>query len=112
MIIIPIVVFGPTQLANAATSVHQTALNGLEVLTRVVLTNVSAAPRIISIWIGRGGAAAADADLIVDSKSLSVDESWICNELAGLVLGSLDKIYMMADVATSVNATGSGYGVK
>ena len=109
MTVAPLGLFGPAQLANAVATIYTAPANSRIVLTRTVFTNVSAATRTITVHVVRSGNTAVSGNILVDAKPVSVDESWVCNELAGMVLGAGDFIAAFADSATSVNYIGSGY---
>lgn len=109
MAVTPLALFGPAQLANAVATIYTAPANSRIVLTRVVFTNVSAATRTVTVHVVRSGGSAASGNILINAKPVSVDESWVCNELAGMVLGAGDFVAAFADSATSVNYFGSGW---
>lgn len=115
MTTVPKVLFGPTQVPNAAAAIFTSPPNTTSVVTRAVVTNESAGAATLTIWIVRSGGARANGNILVGAaaagQSLAAGpvEPYVVQTLAGMVLGPGDAIHALSDTNNVLNFVGSGW---
>lgn len=109
MLSAPKVLFGPSQLAAADTTIYTSAANTFTTITRVVFTNVNTVAVTLTVNVVRSGGSVATTNQVISAYTISAGEAYVAPELAGLILGAGDFISANAGTASSINAVGSGY---
>lgn len=73
---------------EAAQTTQYTATNCTSIIDKFTATNTSAAIAVISVNLVSSGGAAGTTNLIVDTRSIAIDETYTFPELVGQVLAS------------------------
>jgi hypothetical protein len=73
---------------EAAQTTQYTATNCTAIIDKFTATNTSAAIAVISVNLVSSGGAAGTTNLIVDTRSIAIDETYTFPELVGQVLAS------------------------
>lgn len=101
------VLIAPQQVSNSQTT-YYTSTGMKTIIDKCTVTNVTAGVVTVSINLVTSGGAAGVTNLILDTKSLAVDECYTCPEIVGQILGSGDFISAIASAATSITIRASG----
>lgn len=115
MTITPAAVIGPAAVPNAAAAIYTSPTNTTTVITRAVLTNVSAAGAKVTLWVVRDGDSRANSNIVMGATasgqtiSAGPSDPTIVNALAGLVLAAGDAIHGLSDTADALNLIASGW---
>jgi hypothetical protein len=92
---------------EAAQTTQYTATNCTAIIDKFTATNTSAAIAVISVNLVSSGGAAGATNLIVDNRSIAVDETYTFPELVGQVLAASGFISTTGTAATlTIRASG------
>lgn len=105
------VLLPPKQLENAQTTQY-TATNVKAIIDKATVTNTSAANVTLSVNLVTSGGSAGSANLIMDTRTIVPDETYLCPELVGQVLEAGSFISTIAGAATSLTMRVSGREVS
>lgn len=105
----PAVLTPSVQLSNSAAAIYTAPALGQAVIKRAVFTNTDTVPHTITIHRVPSGGTALTSNLLVSGYRLTPGESYISNELSNMVLNGGEAIYALADTASQVNVTMSGF---
>lgn len=94
--------------AENVQTTQYTSTNVRTIIDKFTATNYSAGAVTISVNLVASGGTAADANLIVKTKTLQASECYTFPEIVGHVLEVGDFISTIAGAATSVNIRASG----
>lgn len=101
----------PKQLENAQTSQY-TATSVRAIIDKATITNTSAANVTVSVNLVTVSGSASSSNLIIDSRTIVPDETYLCPELVGHVLEAGGFISTIAGAATSLTMRVSGREVS
>lgn len=97
----------PKQLENAQTAQY-TATSVRAIIDKATITNTSAANVTVSVNLVTVSGSASSSNLIIDSRTIVPDETYLCPELVGHVLEAGGFISTIAGAATSLTMRVSG----
>lgn len=95
------------QLENSQTTQY-TAANVRAIIDKATVTNTSAANVTFSANIVNPGGSAGSNNLIIDTRTIVPDETYLCPELVGQVLEPGSFLSTIAGAATSLTMRVSG----
>jgi len=101
----------PKQLENAQTSQY-TATNVRAIIDKATITNTSANNVTVSVNLVTVSGSAGASNLIIDTRTIVPDETYLCPELVGQVLEAGGFISTIAGTATSLTMRVSGREVS
>jgi hypothetical protein len=101
----------PKQLENAQTSQY-TATNVRAIIDKATITNTSANNVTVSVNLVTVSGSAGASNLIIDTRTIVPDETYLCPELVGQVLEAGGFISTIAGAGTSLTMRVSGREVS
>lgn len=103
------VLLEPVNLTTDATDTSYVSTGLTTVIDKCTLTNHSATPISVNIYLVRSGSAASTtANAIILSKTLQVNETYTCPEIIGAALAADDSLQADASAISSVCIRASG----
>jgi hypothetical protein len=105
------VLVAPKQLENAQTAQY-TATSVRAIIDKATITNTSAGNVTVSVNLVTVSGSASASNLIIDNRTIVVDETYLCPELVGQVLDAGGFISTIAGSATSLTMRVSGREVS
>jgi len=97
----------PLQLQNAQTTQY-TATNVRAIIDKATVTNTDTVARTFSVNIVTSGGVAGNANLVIDTRSVQPDETYLCPELVGQAIEAGGFISTIASAATALTLRVSG----
>jgi hypothetical protein len=97
----------PLQL-QASQTTQYTATNVRAIIDKATVTNTDTVARTFSVNIVTSGGSAGNANLVIDTRTVQPDETYLCPELVGQALGPGDFISTIASAATALTMRVSG----
>ena len=91
MAVTPKVLVPPVQLATGGTTQYTSAL-ARAIIDKATVTNTDTVNRSFSVHLVNTGGSASAANLVIDSRTVAPDETYLCPELVGHVLNPGDFI--------------------
>ena len=107
MAVIVKVLVGPLQMQNAQTTQY-TATNVRTIIDKATVTNTDTSNRTFSVNLVNSGGSAGNANLVIDTKTVVPDETYLCPELVGQVIEPGGFISTIASAATALTIRVSG----
>lgn len=107
--IVPVALWGPSQLGTSAAAVVTTPAANTYVVTRAVFTNTGSTARTITVHIVRSGASATASNMVISAYTVQPGEAYVAPELSGVVLNGGDTIQALASAGSVITALGSGF---
>lgn len=107
MAVIAKVLVAPLQLATAATTQY-TATGVKAIIDKATVTNTDTVNRSFNVHIVTSGGSANNGNLVIDTKTVVPNETYLCPELVGQVLDAGDFISTTASAATALTLRISG----
>lgn len=101
----------PKQLENSQTTQY-TASNVRAIIDKATITNTSASNVTVSVNLVTVSGSAGSSNLIIDTRTIVPDETYLCPELVGQVLEAGSFISTIAGAATSLTMRVSGREVS
>jgi hypothetical protein len=101
----------PKQLENAQTSQY-TATNVRAIIDKATITNTSANNVTVSVNLVTVSGSAGASNLIIDTRTIVPDETYLCPELVGQVLEAGGFISTIAGTASALTMRVSGREVS
>lgn len=98
----------PAKQVEAAQTTQYTAEEVEAIIDKFTVTNTSGGNVTFSCNLVSAGGTAGVENLIIDSKTITPQETYTCPELVGQVLGTGGFISTSASVATSLTMRASG----
>lgn len=98
----------PAKQAENAQTTQYTATNCKTIIDKFTVTNTTAGNVTISVNLVTSGGSAGASNLILDTRSIAVDECYTCPELVGQALEPSGFISTIASAATSLTIRVSG----
>lgn len=102
------VIVQPLQLAVAATTQYTVPAGTRCIIDKATVTNTDTVNRSFSVNLVPSSSSASNANLIIDARAVVPDETYLCPELIGQVLGPGDFISTTASAATALTLRISG----
>ena len=97
----------PLQL-QAVQTTQYTATNVRAIIDKATVTNTDTVARTFSVNIVTSGGAAGNANLVIDTRSVQPDETYLCPELVGQAIEAGGFISTIASAATALTFRVSG----
>jgi hypothetical protein len=101
----------PKQLENTQTSQY-TATNVRAIIDKATITNTSANNVTVSVNLVTVSGSAGASNLIIDTRTIVPDETYLCPELVGQVLEAGSFISTIAGTASTLTMRVSGREVS
>jgi hypothetical protein len=93
---------------EASQTTQYTATNVRAIIDKATVTNTDTVARTFSVNIVTSGGSAGNANLVIDTRTVQPDETYLCPELVGQVLAPGGFISTIASNATSLTLRVSG----
>jgi hypothetical protein len=107
MAVVAKVLVPPLQLVTAATTQY-TATGVKAIIDKATVTNTDTVNRSFNVHIVTSGGSANNGNLVIDTKTVVPNETYLCPELVGQVLDAGDFISTTASAATALTLRISG----
>lgn len=98
----------PRKQAENAQTTQYTAASCKTIIDKFTVTNTTAGTVAFSANLVASGGAAADSNLIIDTKGIAAGECYTCPELVGQTLEPGGFISTLAGAAASLTISASG----
>lgn len=76
----------PVQMANAQTTQYTTPTATRCIIDKATVTNTDTTARSFSVNLVQASGSAANSNLVIDTRGVQPDETYLCPELVGQVL--------------------------
>jgi hypothetical protein len=107
MAVIAKVLVPPKQMENSQTAQY-TATAVKAIIDKVTVTNTGASNATFSVNLVTVSGSAGNSNLVIDTKTVVPDETYLCPELVGQVLEAGSFISTIASAATTLTLRVSG----
>ena len=97
----------PKQMESSQTTQY-TATNVRAIIDKATVTNTDTVARTFSVNVVTSGGVAGNGNLVIDTRTVMPDETYLCPELVGHVLAPGGFISTIASAATSLTLRVSG----
>lgn len=98
----------PVQMAATATTQYTVPVGTRVIIDKATVTNTDIANRTFSVNLVPSGGSASNANLVIDTRTVVPDETYLCPELIGQIIGPGDFISTVASAATALTLRISG----
>lgn len=98
----------PPKQMEAVQTTQYTASNVRAIIDKATVTNTDTVARTFSVNIVTSGGSAGVSNLVIDTRTVQPDETYLCPELVGHVLAPGGFISTIASAATSLTLRVSG----
>jgi hypothetical protein len=98
----------PPKQMEASQTTQYTATNVRAIIDKATVTNTDTVSRTFSVNIVTSGGSAGNSNLVIDTRTVQPDETYLCPELVGHVLAPGGFISTIASNATSLTLRVSG----
>ena len=98
----------PPKQMEASQTTQYTATNVRAIIDKATVTNTDTVSRTFSVNIVTSGGSAGVSNLVIDTRTVQPDETYLCPELVGHVLAPGGFISTIASNATSLTLRVSG----
>ena len=88
----------PSKSLESATTTQYTATGKVAMIDKFIVTNFSGAAAVFTVWLVPSGGAAANANVVIYSRSIAIGETYLCPELVGQLI--LPGGFIATNVAT------------
>lgn len=105
---VTVAVLVPPKQIEASQTTQYTATNVRAIIDKATVTNTNTAAQTFSVNIVTSGGAAGVSNLVIDTRTVQPDETYLCPELVGHVLAPGGFISTIASNATSLTLRVSG----
>jgi hypothetical protein len=102
----------PPKQMEASQTTQYTATNVRAIIDKATVTNTDTVSRTFSVNIVTSGGSAGVSNLVIDTRTVQPDETYLCPELVGHVLAPGGFISTIASNATSLTLRVSGREVS
>lgn len=102
----------PSKLIEAGDTVQYISANITTIIDKCTCTNVSASPITVSINITGSAGEQLQSNIILKSKVIQPNETYLCPEIAGQIMVSGDVFITNASVGDAVVLRASGRRVS
>jgi hypothetical protein len=107
-----IAVLVPPKQLEATQTTQYTATSVRAIIDKATVTNTDSVARTFSVNLVTSGGSAGNANLVIDTRTVQPDETYLCPELVGQVLAPGGFISTIASNATSLTMRVSGREVS
>ena len=98
----------PPKQMEAVQTTQYTATSVRAIIDKATVTNTDTVSRTFSVNIVTSGGSAGNANLVIDTRTVQPDETYLCPELVGHVLAPGGFISTIASNATALTLRVSG----
>jgi hypothetical protein len=105
---VTVTVLVPPKQMEATQTTQYTATNVRAIIDKATVTNTDTVSRTFSVNIVTSGGSAGNANLVIDTRTVQPDETYLCPELVGHVLAPGGFISTIASNATALTLRVSG----
>ncbi len=105
---VTVAVLVPPKQMEAVQTTQYTATNVRAIIDKATVTNTDTVARTFSVNIVTSGGSAGNANLVIDTRTVQPDETYLCPELVGHVLAPGGFISTIASNATALTLRVSG----
>jgi hypothetical protein len=105
---VTVTVLVPPKQMEASQTTQYTATNVRAIIDKATITNTDTVARTFSVNIVTSGGSAGNGNLVIDTRTVQPDETYLCPELVGHVLAPGGFISTIASNATSLTLRVSG----
>ena len=105
---VTVAVLVPPKQMEASQTTQYTATAVRAIIDKATVTNTDTVARTFSVNIVTSGGVAGNANLVIDTRTVQPDETYLCPELVGQVLAPGGFISTIASNATSLTLRISG----
>jgi hypothetical protein len=105
---VTVAVLVPPKQMEAVQTTQYTATNVRAIIDKATVTNTDTVSRTFSVNIVTSGGSAGNSNLVIDTRTVQPDETYLCPELVGQVLAPGGFISAIASNATSLTLRVSG----
>lgn len=98
----------PRKFAEASQTVQYTASNVKAVIDAFTATNTGSVNVNFSVNLVAALDSAANRNLVIDNRTISPGDTYLCPELIGQILNNGGTISTLASVASSITISASG----
>lgn len=98
----------PPMQMQATQTTQYTATGVRAIIDKATVTNTDVVARSFSVNLVQSGGSASNANLVIDTKFVQPDETYLCPELVGHVLNVGGFISTIASAATALTLRVSG----
>ncbi len=105
---VTVAVLVPPKQMEAVQTTQYTATSVRAIIDKATVTNTDTVARTFSVNIVTSGGSAGNANLVIDTRTVQPDETYLCPELVGHVLAPGGFISTIASNATSLTLRVSG----
>ena len=105
---VTVTVLVPPKQMEAVQTTQYTATNVRAIIDKATITNTDTVARTFSVNIVTSGGSAGVSNLVIDTRTVQPDETYLCPELVGHVLAPGGFISTIASNATSLTLRVSG----
>jgi hypothetical protein len=105
---VTVTVLVPPKQMEASQTTQYTATNVRAIIDKATVTNTDTVSRTFSVNIVTSGGSAGNANLVIDTRTVQPDETYLCPELVGHVLAPGGFISTIASNATALTLRVSG----
>jgi hypothetical protein len=109
---VTVTVLVPPKQMEASQTTQYTATNVRAIIDKATVTNTDTVSRTFSVNIVTSGGSAGVSNLVIDTRTVQPDETYLCPELVGHVLAPGGFISTIASAATSLTLRVSGREVS
>ena len=105
---VTVTVLVPPKQMEASQTTQYTATNVRAIIDKATVTNTDTVSRTFSVNLVTVGGSAGNSNLVIDTRTVQPDETYLCPELVGQVLAPGGFISTIASNATSLTLRVSG----
>ncbi len=105
---VTVAVLVPPKQMEAVQTTQYTATSVRAIIDKATVTNTDTVSRTFSVNIVTSGGSAGNANLVIDTRTVQPDETYLCPELVGHVLAPGGFISTIASNATALTLRVSG----
>ena len=105
---VTVAVLVPPKQMEAVQTTQYTATSVRAIIDKATVTNTDTVARTFSVNIVTSGGVAGNANLVIDTRTVQPDETYLCPELVGQVLAPGGFISTIASNATALTLRVSG----
>jgi hypothetical protein len=105
---VTVTVLVPPKQMEASQTTQYTATNVRAIIDKATVTNTDTVSRTFSVNIVTSGGSAGVSNLVIDTRTVQPDETYLCPELVGHVLAPGGFISTIASNATALTLRVSG----
>jgi hypothetical protein len=105
---VTVAVLVPPKQMEASQTTQYTATSVRAIIDKATVTNTDTVARTFSVNLVTSSGAAGNANLVIDTRTVQPDETYLCPELVGQVLAPGGFISTIASAATALTMRVSG----